>query len=70
MSIGSWTNFEDLNNPTYEFYPPKNINGYNGTRLFAGNGNLANIADIGLQIPAQFLKDCKLSRLTAGLMCV
>ncbi|KAG9121648.1 hypothetical protein FRC07_002318 [Ceratobasidium sp. 392] len=25
-----WTNFEQLNNPTYEYYPPKNINGHNG----------------------------------------
>ncbi|KAJ7120963.1 glyoxal oxidase N-terminus-domain-containing protein [Mycena epipterygia] len=25
-----WTNSEDSNNPTYEFYPAKNINGYNG----------------------------------------
>ncbi|KAG9125191.1 hypothetical protein FRC07_008613 [Ceratobasidium sp. 392] len=27
---GGWTNFDPLNNPSYEFYPPKNINGYNG----------------------------------------
>ncbi|ELU36632.1 copper radical oxidase [Rhizoctonia solani AG-1 IA] len=26
---GGWTNFKELNNPTYEFYPPKNINGFN-----------------------------------------
>ncbi|KAF8756879.1 Copper radical oxidase [Rhizoctonia solani] len=26
---GGWTNFDALNNPTYEFYPPKNINGFN-----------------------------------------
>ncbi|KAJ7792251.1 glyoxal oxidase N-terminus-domain-containing protein [Mycena olivaceomarginata] len=25
-----WTNSEVMNNPTYEFYPAKNINGYNG----------------------------------------
>ncbi|KAJ7905128.1 glyoxal oxidase N-terminus-domain-containing protein [Mycena leptocephala] len=25
-----WTNSEEVNNPTYEFYPAKNINGYNG----------------------------------------
>ncbi|CAE7170206.1 unnamed protein product [Rhizoctonia solani] len=30
---GSWTNFEALNNPTYEFYPPKNIHGYNGLQI-------------------------------------
>ncbi|KAJ1307166.1 hypothetical protein OPQ81_001283 [Rhizoctonia solani] len=30
---GSWTNFEALNNPTYEFYPPKNIHGYNGLQV-------------------------------------
>ncbi|KAF8595713.1 hypothetical protein BDV93DRAFT_528472 [Ceratobasidium sp. AG-I] len=27
---GGWTNFKELNNPTYEFYPAKNINGFNG----------------------------------------
>ncbi|KAG8791038.1 hypothetical protein FRC12_010289 [Ceratobasidium sp. 428] len=27
---GAWTNFPELNNPTCEFYPPKNMNGYNG----------------------------------------
>ncbi|KAF8595715.1 DUF1929-domain-containing protein [Ceratobasidium sp. AG-I] len=32
---GSWTNFDPLNNPTYEFYPPKNINGYNGMRILS-----------------------------------
>ncbi|KAG8712628.1 hypothetical protein FRC08_014291 [Ceratobasidium sp. 394] len=30
---GSWTNFKELNNPTYEFYPPKNIHGYNGLQI-------------------------------------
>ncbi|KAG8692449.1 hypothetical protein FRC08_009769 [Ceratobasidium sp. 394] len=30
---GGWTNFEALNNPTYEFYPAKNIHGYNGLRI-------------------------------------
>ncbi|KAG9079360.1 hypothetical protein FS749_008584 [Ceratobasidium sp. UAMH 11750] len=30
---GGWTNFDALNNPTYEFYPPKNIHGYNGLRI-------------------------------------
>ncbi|KAG9122754.1 hypothetical protein FRC07_000723 [Ceratobasidium sp. 392] len=30
---GAWTNYEALNNPTYEFYPPKNINGYNGLQI-------------------------------------
>ncbi|KAG8742754.1 hypothetical protein FRC10_000968 [Ceratobasidium sp. 414] len=30
---GGWTNFDGLNNPTYEFYPPKNINGYNGLQI-------------------------------------
>ncbi|KAH7342144.1 glyoxal oxidase N-terminus-domain-containing protein, partial [Rhizoctonia solani] len=30
---GSWTNFEALNNPTYEFYPPKNIHGFNGLQI-------------------------------------
>ncbi|CAE6492836.1 unnamed protein product [Rhizoctonia solani] len=30
---GGWTNFDALNNPTYEFYPPKNINGYNGLQI-------------------------------------
>ncbi|KAG9098252.1 hypothetical protein FS749_004276 [Ceratobasidium sp. UAMH 11750] len=30
---GAWTNFKELNNPTYEFYPPKNINGYNGLQI-------------------------------------
>ncbi|CAE6469570.1 unnamed protein product, partial [Rhizoctonia solani] len=28
-----WTNFDALNNPTYEFYPPKNINGFNGLQI-------------------------------------
>ncbi|KAF8595714.1 hypothetical protein BDV93DRAFT_528475 [Ceratobasidium sp. AG-I] len=30
---GGWTNFDPLNNPSYEFYPPKNINGYNGMKI-------------------------------------
>ncbi|CAE6361623.1 unnamed protein product [Rhizoctonia solani] len=30
---GGWTNFDALNNPTYEFYPPKNINGFNGLQI-------------------------------------
>ncbi|CAE7186371.1 unnamed protein product, partial [Rhizoctonia solani] len=30
---GGWTNFDALNNPTYEFYPPKNINGFNGVQI-------------------------------------
>ncbi|CAE6537759.1 unnamed protein product [Rhizoctonia solani] len=30
---GGWTNFDALNNPTYEFFPPKNINGYNGLQI-------------------------------------
>lgn len=30
---GGWTNNAQLNNPTYEFYPPKNINGYNGLQI-------------------------------------
>ncbi|CUA73111.1 hypothetical protein RSOLAG22IIIB_10541 [Rhizoctonia solani] len=30
---GSWTNSEAINNPTYEFYPPKNIHGHNGLRI-------------------------------------
>lgn len=29
--VGGWTNFKELNNPTYEFYPAKSINGFNGT---------------------------------------
>ncbi|KAJ7173130.1 glyoxal oxidase N-terminus-domain-containing protein [Mycena crocata] len=30
-----WTNSEVSNNPTYEFYPAKNINGYNGLPVFS-----------------------------------
>ncbi|KAG8794240.1 hypothetical protein FRC12_000092 [Ceratobasidium sp. 428] len=30
---GGWTNNPQLNNPTYEFYPPKNINGFNGVQI-------------------------------------
>ncbi|QRV74664.1 glyoxal oxidase [Ceratobasidium sp. AG-Ba] len=30
---GGWTNNPQLNNPTYEFYPPKNINGFNGLQI-------------------------------------
>ncbi|KAG9083361.1 hypothetical protein FRC07_013934, partial [Ceratobasidium sp. 392] len=30
---GAWTNFAELNNPTYEYYPPKNMHGYNGMRI-------------------------------------
>ncbi|KAG8696208.1 hypothetical protein FRC09_008661 [Ceratobasidium sp. 395] len=30
---GSWTNSGPLNNPTYEFFPAKNINGYNGMQI-------------------------------------
>ncbi|KAG8713416.1 hypothetical protein FRC08_013278 [Ceratobasidium sp. 394] len=30
---GDWTNSPAINNPTYEFYPPKNINGYNGLQI-------------------------------------
>ncbi|KAL5633213.1 hypothetical protein ACGC1H_003644 [Rhizoctonia solani] len=28
-----WTNGESVNNPTYEFFPAKNINGYNGLQI-------------------------------------
>ncbi|KAF8738930.1 Copper radical oxidase, partial [Rhizoctonia solani] len=28
-----WTNSESVNNPTYEFFPAKNINGYNGLQI-------------------------------------
>ncbi|KAF8594625.1 hypothetical protein BDV93DRAFT_458595, partial [Ceratobasidium sp. AG-I] len=28
-----WTNSASLNNPTYEFFPAKNINGYNGLQI-------------------------------------
>ncbi|QRV74665.1 glyoxal oxidase [Ceratobasidium sp. AG-Ba] len=30
---GDWTNNPNINNPTYEFYPPKNIHGHNGTSI-------------------------------------
>ncbi|KDN34482.1 hypothetical protein RSAG8_12420, partial [Rhizoctonia solani AG-8 WAC10335] len=30
---GAWTNSEWINNPTYEFYPPKNIHGHNGLQI-------------------------------------
>ncbi|CAE6341149.1 unnamed protein product [Rhizoctonia solani] len=30
---GGWTNFDALNNPTYEFYPAKNIHGRNGLQI-------------------------------------
>ncbi|KAF8497704.1 glyoxal oxidase N-terminus-domain-containing protein [Gautieria morchelliformis] len=30
---GGYTNTLSLNNPTYEFYPPKNIHGYNGIQI-------------------------------------
>ncbi|CAE6458251.1 unnamed protein product [Rhizoctonia solani] len=33
LFTGGWTNFDALNNPTYEFYPPKNINGFNGLQI-------------------------------------
>ncbi|KAG8680875.1 hypothetical protein FRC09_017900 [Ceratobasidium sp. 395] len=30
---GDWTNHDWMNNPTYEFFPPKNIHGYNGLQI-------------------------------------
>ncbi|KAF8511439.1 glyoxal oxidase N-terminus-domain-containing protein [Gautieria morchelliformis] len=30
---GGYINSASLNNPSYEFYPPKNINGHNGTQI-------------------------------------
>ncbi|THU91946.1 hypothetical protein K435DRAFT_800864 [Dendrothele bispora CBS 962.96] len=31
--LNDWINNATMNNPTYEFYPPKNINGHNGTEI-------------------------------------
>ncbi|THU86676.1 hypothetical protein K435DRAFT_683195 [Dendrothele bispora CBS 962.96] len=31
--LNSFINIIDINNPTYEFYPPKNINGFNGVQI-------------------------------------
>ncbi|CAE6440782.1 unnamed protein product [Rhizoctonia solani] len=33
MVLADWTNSAAVNNPTYEFFPPKNINGYNGLQI-------------------------------------
>ncbi|CAE6482201.1 unnamed protein product [Rhizoctonia solani] len=33
MTIADWTNSASVNNPSYEFFPPKNINGYNGLQI-------------------------------------
>ncbi|KAB5591986.1 fungistatic metabolite [Ceratobasidium theobromae] len=33
MITSSFTNSPQVNNPSYEFFPPKNINGYNGTKI-------------------------------------
>jgi len=33
QSAGGYVNSKGLNNPTYEFYPPKNIHGHNGTQI-------------------------------------
>ncbi|KAG7446827.1 uncharacterized protein BT62DRAFT_967591 [Guyanagaster necrorhizus] len=30
---GGYINSNSINNPTYEFFPPKNINGYNGVQI-------------------------------------
>ncbi|KAK0445993.1 glyoxal oxidase N-terminus-domain-containing protein [Desarmillaria tabescens] len=31
--VGGFTNSDSINNPTYEFFPPKNINGHNGVQI-------------------------------------
>ncbi|CAE6401549.1 unnamed protein product [Rhizoctonia solani] len=51
-----WTNGESVNNPTYEFFPAKNINGYNGLIDIWPSIIIAEFI-IGLQIPSQFFKD-------------
>jgi hypothetical protein len=64
---GGWTNFDPLNNPTYEFYPAKNINGYNGMWISCHFERVTDSVAIGLQIPAPFLEDCKLRFVTRVL---
>ncbi|KAK7042275.1 putative fungistatic metabolite [Favolaschia claudopus] len=50
-----WSNSDDVNNPTYEFYPAKNVDGYNGLpvpssslpsgKLFVAANNQAMLLD-------------------------
>ncbi|KAJ7212462.1 glyoxal oxidase N-terminus-domain-containing protein [Mycena haematopus] len=49
-----WMNNATANNPSYEFYPPKNINGFNGLKIpspFLASTLNANLFPIVMQLP-------------------
>ncbi|KZO95807.1 copper radical oxidase [Calocera viscosa TUFC12733] len=51
---GGWMNNATVNNPTFEFFPPKNINGYNGVAVssqFLSNTLNANMFPIAFTLP-------------------
>jgi hypothetical protein len=56
---GGFINAANINNPTYEYYPPKNINGdaLSSSYSFAYRLILLFTGFNGLQIPSQFFRD-------------
>ncbi|KAJ7267800.1 glyoxal oxidase N-terminus-domain-containing protein [Mycena rebaudengoi] len=52
--IFGWMNNATANNPSYEFYPPKNINGFNGLKIpspFLASTLNANLFPIVMELP-------------------
>ncbi|KAJ6564595.1 glyoxal oxidase N-terminus-domain-containing protein [Mycena capillaripes] len=54
LDYNRWMNNATANNPSYEFYPPKNINGFNGMKIpspFLASNLNANLFPIVMQLP-------------------
>ncbi|KAJ7738861.1 glyoxal oxidase N-terminus-domain-containing protein [Mycena maculata] len=53
-TANGWMNNPTANNPSYEFYPPKNINGFNGLKIpspFLATTLNANLFPIVMELP-------------------
>ncbi|KAJ7318574.1 glyoxal oxidase N-terminus-domain-containing protein [Mycena albidolilacea] len=53
-TANGWMNNATANNPSYEFYPPKNINGFNGLKIpspFLATTLNANLFPIVIELP-------------------
>ncbi|KAJ6599809.1 glyoxal oxidase N-terminus-domain-containing protein [Mycena vulgaris] len=53
-TANGWMNNATANNPSYEFYPPKNINGFNGRKIpspFLASTLNANLFPIVIELP-------------------
>ncbi|KAF8155223.1 glyoxal oxidase N-terminus-domain-containing protein [Mycena galopus ATCC 62051] len=53
-TANGWMNNATANNPSYEFYPPKNINGFNGLKIpspFLATTLNANLFPIVMELP-------------------